>query len=49
MRTVTAIPETLSLTDAEREELDRRLAMHVQSPDAGVPWDELKERLRKSA
>jgi putative addiction module component (TIGR02574 family) len=42
------VPEALTLTDAEREELDRRLAAHAQSPDAGVPWDELRERLRKS-
>lgn len=46
---IAAVPEALSLTDAEREELDRRLATHAQNLDAGVPWDELKERLRKSA
>jgi putative addiction module component (TIGR02574 family) len=46
---IAAVPEALSLTDTQREELDRRLAAHAQSPEAGVPWDELKERLRKSA
>jgi len=46
---IAAVPEALSLTDTERKELDRRLAMHGESPGEGIPWDELKERLRKSA
>jgi putative addiction module component (TIGR02574 family) len=46
---IAAVPESLPLTEAERKELDRRLEMHAQNPDEGIPWDELKERMRKSA
>lgn len=37
--------ETLELTDAQREELDRRLAAHRADPDAAIPWDEVKRRI----
>ena len=45
---IAAVPETLPLTDDQRQELDRRLALHTQNPNEGIPWDELKERLLKS-
>lgn len=34
----TAVP----VTDAQREELDRRLAEHEARPDDVVPWEEVK-------
>ena len=46
---IAAVPEALPLTDAERQELDRRLELYAQNPDEGIPWDELKDRLRRSA
>jgi putative addiction module component (TIGR02574 family) len=46
---IAAVPEALPLTDAERQELNRRLEMYQQNPDEGIPWDELKEKVRKSA
>jgi putative addiction module component (TIGR02574 family) len=46
---IAAVPEALPLTDAERQELNRRLELYQQNPDEGVPWDELKEKVRKSA
>lgn len=46
---IAAVPEALPLTDAERQELNRRLELYAQNPDAGIPWDELKEKVRKSA
>jgi putative addiction module component (TIGR02574 family) len=46
---IAAFPEALPLTDAERQELDRRLQLCERSPDEGIPWDELKEKVRKSA
>jgi putative addiction module component (TIGR02574 family) len=46
---IAAVPDALPLTDAERQELDRRLKLHAQNPDEGIPWDELKDKLRKSA
>jgi putative addiction module component (TIGR02574 family) len=45
---IAAVPEALPLTDAEREELDRRLAAYAQNPGEGIPWDELREKVRKS-
>ncbi len=33
------------LTDAQKAELDRRLAAHQASPDRGAPWEEVKQRL----
>jgi putative addiction module component (TIGR02574 family) len=34
------------LTEAQREELDRRLADHEANPDDVVPWDEVKASAR---
>jgi putative addiction module component (TIGR02574 family) len=45
---VAAFPEALPLTDAQKEELDRRLQAYAQNPDEGISWDELKDKLRKS-
>lgn len=42
------IPEAIILTDAQRRELDRRLASFAQDPDQGIPWEELKEKLSAS-
>lgn len=33
------------LTEAQKAELDRRLAAHQASPRRGTPWDEVKKRL----
>jgi len=46
---VAAFPEALPLTNAQKEELDRRLQAYAENPSEGIPWDELKDRLRKSA
>ena len=35
----------LPLTDAQRDELDRRLAEHEANPDDVVPWEELRESM----
>lgn len=43
-------PEALPLTDAQAEELDRRLEAYRQDGDPGRPWREVLdglERLRK--
>ena len=42
---IAAMPESLPLTDAEREELDRRLEAYHKNPAAGSPWDEVKARI----
>lgn len=46
---VAAFPEALPLTDAQKEELDRRLQSYAENPNEGVSWDELKNRLREIA
>jgi putative addiction module component (TIGR02574 family) len=42
-----SIPESadLPLTDAQKAELDRRLADLEQHPDAGEPWEVVRARL----
>ncbi len=40
-------PEDIPLTDAQRAELDRRIAAHEANPAAGSPWDEVKHRLQR--
>jgi putative addiction module component (TIGR02574 family) len=39
-------PEALPIPEWHREELDRRLAGSDANSAAGVPWEEVKERLR---
>ena len=46
---VAAFPEAIPLTGAQKEELDRRLQVYAQNPNEGISWDELKDKLRKSA
>lgn len=35
------------LSQAERDELDRRLADYYENPAEGIEWSELKEKLLK--
>lgn len=46
---IAAFPESLSLTETERRELDRRLEAYAKNPAEGISWDELKKKVRKSA
>ena len=39
--------DTLPVPEWHREELDRRLAAADANPDAGIPWEEVKRRLRE--
>jgi putative addiction module component (TIGR02574 family) len=39
---ITARSSVLLPTDAQKRELDRRLAEHLQNPDDVIPWDEVK-------
>jgi putative addiction module component (TIGR02574 family) len=38
--------EQVELTDEQRAELDRRIAAADADPSAGVPWEEMRARLR---
>ena len=39
-------PDAVQLTEAQRQELDRRLEAYRQSPQEGSSWQQVKERLR---
>ena len=41
--------DTLPVPDSHREELDRRLAAADANPDAAIPWEEVKRRLREKS
>ncbi len=42
---IAATPEALELTDAQRAELDRRLAEHREDPESAIPWEEVRRDL----
>ena len=46
---IAAVPESLSLTEAEHQELDRRLEAYAKNPNEGISWDEVKKKVRESA
>ena len=39
--------EALALTDAQREDLERRLAEADADPIGGSAWEEVRERIRR--
>lgn len=45
---IIAVPESVQLTEAQKQELDRRLDAYHQNPDAGSPWELVRERIRDS-
>lgn len=42
---IAEFPDSLELTEAQRQELDRRLDAYEANPTAGIPWSELKSQL----
>jgi putative addiction module component (TIGR02574 family) len=40
-------PDSLPVTDAQRAELDRRLAAHVRDPGAGRFWPQVRDELKR--
>ena len=42
---LTERPETVPLTNAQREELDRRLDDLERSGAVGIPWDEVLQQI----
>ena len=43
---LTPTPEAVPLTDAQREELDRRLDELDREGPIGIPWEEVLSRIR---
>lgn len=37
--------DSVALTQAQRDELDRRLEAHRRDPDAALPWADVRARL----
>lgn len=46
---IAAEAEVAELTQAQKAELDRRLAAYEADPDAGSPWEEVKARLQSQS
>jgi putative addiction module component (TIGR02574 family) len=40
-------PEALPLTDAQRAEIERRLAEHDRAPESAILWEEARTRLHQ--
>ena len=43
---IAEIPETVSLSDEQKAELDRRLDAYHRNPNEGSPWGVVRERIR---
>jgi putative addiction module component (TIGR02574 family) len=41
-RYIAAEPGQPALTEAQQQELERRLAAHTASPEEVIPWEEVK-------
>ena len=46
---IAAEPRAVELTDAQRQDLQRRLDAYRHDPAAGSPWEEVKQRIRGKA
>ena len=46
---IAATPEQLPLTEAQRQELDRRLALHEREPARVTPWEEVRTKLQRGS
>lgn len=44
---IAAEPDALPLTDAQRAEIERRLAEHDRDPESTIPWEEVRARLHQ--
>lgn len=42
---IATVPDAVSLSDAQKKELDRRLENYQQNPNAGSPWEDVKKRI----
>ena len=42
---IAAAPESLPVTEAQKRELDRRLAHYQDNPNAGRTWEEVRDSL----
>jgi putative addiction module component (TIGR02574 family) len=45
---IAAAPDALELSDAEREELDRRWEAFERDPSVGSPWSDVRARILRN-
>jgi len=43
---VAQVPESLSLSDEEKTEIERRLEAYHRDPHTGSPWSVVRDRIR---
>jgi putative addiction module component (TIGR02574 family) len=46
---IAATPEQLPVTDAQQQELDRRLERHEREPARTTPWEEVRTKLQRGS
>lgn len=46
---IAQVPESISLTEEEKAEIDRRLDAYHNDPTAGSPWSIVRERIKSRA
>ncbi|HUT58453.1 MAG TPA: addiction module protein [Phycisphaerae bacterium] len=46
---IAAVPEAVELTEAQKQELDRRLEALKDNPQSGSPWDVVKTRIARAS
>jgi putative addiction module component (TIGR02574 family) len=39
-------PAAVPVTEAQKQELDRRMQSHRENPEAGSAWEDIKARIR---
>jgi len=44
--TIAEVPEIVELTEEQKRVLDERLEAYHKNPDAGSPWEDVKNRIR---
>lgn len=42
---IAAVPEAVPVSDELKADLDRRLAEFEANPEAGIPWEEVRDRI----
>lgn len=42
---IAEVPEAIALTEAQKEELDRRIEAYHRNPADGSPWVEVRKRI----
>lgn len=45
--TISEVPESVKLTQEQKQILDERLEAYHKNPNAGSPWEDVKKRIRR--